>query len=1679
VDNSGANGDGRSTSPFNNLTSAAAVDGIGDIIYIFTGGGNYTGGITLLNNEQVIGNGVALVVNTITLRAAGARPTVVNAGGAGMTLAQNNTLTGFNFGASTGFSITGTSVGTLTVNNMLINNTSGGALDLTGVGTPTVSVTLDSTTSTSGAKNVNLVGMNGSFALGSGALSGATGNALDVNGGNGGITFTGPISNSGGRQVSIINKTAGTVALPGAISGTGTGIFLNANASTTINFTGGVILSTGTNDAFTATSSGTITVTGAANTLTTTTGQALKVTSTTIAGTGLTFATISSNGGTNNGITLDTTGAGPFTVTGTGGAASGGAILNKNGSDSNTTQGIGIYLNAVSGAVSLTRMDIQGCQNYGIRGIGVTGGMTLDNSTVGTTTKNGTTYAVDAEAVTGQQGEASLRFTNLTGTVAFSNDSFDRGFGKTVHIFNSTAGSTLTLNITNSTLRQILNAGNGGDAGGNSTDALFMQGINNVTMNLNVSGSHFTSYRQFGILTDARDTSTMNIDVGTCDFSNDNTGNVNASASINFSGGGATTTDVFVHYNVHNNTFRHGSVATGTPSNGGAHIVSGGVSGGVKMDGKILNNAIGVTGVPFTGAGNAADALRLFASGNNAATTRISGSTHTRYLVQGNTIKRWGETGIQFNARQGNSTIDATVLGNTIDEPGTAAQGAFAAIWVNSGALGGDTNQVNIAIGSATVAADKNTMQNSDPSNATDVFLDKNTCAGCASTLNLYQNGSDAAGGTTEAKASDVLKDDNNPTLDLLAGFTNASTIGFIPGLPPQPTAAQPVDDTARRQPNEVSPATTLAQANAPVAPASVAAAPVAQVSAKAHRSSMVTPKADAAEIAGVDRGERMLSHHAVRNSSRRSADSPDAPLVTVSVALGTLPALPAGKVVTIKYAVTINTPPLVRQISAQGTVTFNGNPGGSVNTTDFSPPNGPTTVTLIDTLVTWNGSIDTNWNTANNWTVPGGAPYAPGVTNPAVNDVVIPNVGAQPNITVGGGDIGIYSLSLANGRTLTIDTGRVLTIGGLPGGNLTLDGIISGGELRLGSGAHVISNAGGTGSLSSTNLMTVLSGSTVTLNNNLQAGALTVNAGGSMDITSRTLSLNGAGGLAVPGGATLTTTTSTVVFNGTVAQSAAGIAYNNLTINNTAAGAPNALGATLTGPATVNGTLALTSNDLNTSTFTLTQPNTTASTGAGDVVGTITRTAAFATTTITFGNPNNQITFGAAGTKPTSLTVVMAKAAPATYATAVLRNYTISQAGTNTSTATVRLHYLDSELNGNVPETQLGLRRLRTGDNHWVAAPPPPNVPNRDGSANWVEAPAVPGVSGTDLPTQWTFSTLVPTAANGVVTGRIVDDQGTAVEGAVVRLEGTQSRKFITDANGFYRFENVETTGFYIVTPSRANYSFTPSSRSFSQIGDTTEATFGATLATSTFANPLDTPEYFVRQNYIDFLGREPDEAGFNFWSDQILGCGNDTDCISRKRENVSAAYFLSIEFQKTGGLVDGLYRSAYGVRPDFGQFMPDTRAVGLGVVVGVEGWEAKLAANKEAFVNAFVNRPAFVGVYGNLGNSDYVDALISHTGVSFTASERDALVSGLGTGTMTRAEALRSIAENNRFANAKFNEAFVMMEYFGYLRRDADVGGFAFWLNKLNEFNGNFERAEMVKAFIISGEYRDRFPR
>jgi hypothetical protein len=92
---------------------------------------------------------------------------------------------------------------------------------------------------------------------------------------------------------------------------------------------------------------------------------------------------------------------------------------------------------------------------------------------------------------------------------------------------------------------------------------------------------------------------------------------------------------------------------------------------------------------------------------------------------------------------------------------------------------------------------------------------------------------------------------------------------------------------------------------------------------------------------------------------------------------------------------------------------------------------------------------------------------------------------------------------------------------------------------------------------------------------------------------------------------------------------------------------------------------------------------------------------------------------------------------------------------------------------------------------------------------------------------------------------------------------------------------------------------------------------------------------------------------------------------------------------------------------------------------------------------------------------------------------------VGELAGGTKTRAEVLRAVAEDADFDAREKNRAFVLMQYFGYLRRNPNdapepglnFDGYDFWLTKLNDHGGNFVSAEMVKGFITSGEYRQRF--
>src|SRR5262249_52546536 len=249
---------------------------------------------------------------------------------------------------------------------------------------------------------------------------------------------------------------------------------------------------------------------------------------------------------------------------------------------------------------------------------------------------------------------------------------------------------------------------------------------------------------------------------------------------------------------------------------------------------------------------------------------------------------------------------------------------------------------------------------------------------------------------------------------------------------------------------------------------------------------------------------------------------------------------------------------------------------------------------------------------------------------------------------------------------------------------------------------------------------------------------------------------------------------------------------------------------------------------------------------------------------------------------------------------------------------------------------------------------------------------------------------------------------------------------------------------------------------------------------------NAIDETDKFVEQLYRDFLNRPSDPAGKSFWVNNIDKCNDPAQrppgmtvpqCVQFFRVSTAGAFSLSIEFQTTGGTAYLTNKVSFGAVPRFNGFERDAQEIGLNYVFGAPGAEALLEANKVAYFNDYVSRPEFVATYSGVSDQQYVNTLVLNTRVFFTLQEKTALINGLTNQTETRATVLRKITEKPAFRAAEVNSMFVLMEYFGFLRRNPDQAGFNFWLNKLNSFNGDFLAAEMVRAFVESIEFRQRF--
>ena len=255
------------------------------------------------------------------------------------------------------------------------------------------------------------------------------------------------------------------------------------------------------------------------------------------------------------------------------------------------------------------------------------------------------------------------------------------------------------------------------------------------------------------------------------------------------------------------------------------------------------------------------------------------------------------------------------------------------------------------------------------------------------------------------------------------------------------------------------------------------------------------------------------------------------------------------------------------------------------------------------------------------------------------------------------------------------------------------------------------------------------------------------------------------------------------------------------------------------------------------------------------------------------------------------------------------------------------------------------------------------------------------------------------------------------------------------------------------------------------------------APTVTTAHDNDIDDSNFFVEQHYRDFLDREADDSGLAFWRSEMEKCGADDDCVRRARVNTSGAFFLSIEFQETGYMLYRFSKETTGQMPRRNDFLVWMQEAARGVVVGQAGWEQKLEDNKRQVAEDWVGRPEFHARFDGMADDQFVDALFRNAGVRPPEAERNDLIEGLRAGRETRATVLRKVADDAEFKRKEQNPAFVLMQYFGYLHRnpdegaDTDMSGFNFWLGKLDDNGGDFQKAEMVRAFIESAEYRRRF--
>ena len=287
--------------------------------------------------------------------------------------------------------------------------------------------------------------------------------------------------------------------------------------------------------------------------------------------------------------------------------------------------------------------------------------------------------------------------------------------------------------------------------------------------------------------------------------------------------------------------------------------------------------------------------------------------------------------------------------------------------------------------------------------------------------------------------------------------------------------------------------------------------------------------------------------------------------------------------------------------------------------------------------------------------------------------------------------------------------------------------------------------------------------------------------------------------------------------------------------------------------------------------------------------------------------------------------------------------------------------------------------------------------------------------------------------------------------------------------------------------------FTLTLSNPSGMSLGATTTITITINDNDATASNPFDNNAFFVRQQYLDFLLREPDSGGFNDWLNVLNNCqpnqgglGSDPAC---DRVHVSSGFFRSTEFGERGYWSYRYYHAALGRRPQFAEFVPDMRRL--------SGFlsPAEEEAQRAAFVADFMQRAEFQGIYGSLLTANqaanFIAKLEEKAGVTLPATTttlpgqppqygRAELIQKMSSGEFTAAQTLRAFIEQKVVFDAFFFRAFVAMQYFGYLLRDPEDAGYNDWVDVLTNGRGSIPPGDfrhLIFGFVWSVEYRQRF--